>query len=235
MSWAEHLVRFLTDPVVGGLLMMFGMAGIGIELYHPGVGLPGAVGVICLGLFFFGHFMTHLAGIEEVVLIGIGVVLMALEIFVIPGFGAAGIAGIALLAVGLLLAMLGLDLDVSLETGAIWIALLRVGASLGLAAMVFLGFLYLFPQSRLANRLVLQEQVGGKSGTSAAAAPDEQIAVVGMIGKALGDLRPAGIIDIDGLRVDVVTEGDYVTKGTRVQVLEIKGNRVVVRPVDDQA
>jgi len=233
ISWAEGLVRFLTDPVVGGLLMSLGMLGLVVEIWSPGIGLPGAVGVTCLALFFFGHFMTHLAGIEEIVLIGIGAILLMVEIFIIPGFGVAGIAGIAVIALGLLLAIVGLDLSVSMQTGFIWTALLRVLASLGVTAMCFMGFLYLFPDSRLANRLVLREKVGkGATRRTTETKQPEEDSLLGLVGVAASDLRPAGIVHFDERRVDVVTEGDYVVKGAEVKVIDVSGNRVMVRKIE---
>lgn len=236
IAWAERLVRFLTDPIVGGLLMSIGMLGIAIELYSPGVGLPGGVGVTCLALFFFGHFMTHLAGIEEVVLIAIGLVLLAVEAFVIPGFGVAGIAGLLTLCVGLVLALLGLDLGVSLQTGALWTGLLRVAASFGMAVLAFLGFLYVAPQSRFASRLVLKAKVAGGAEEAGGQAPDRMSGeeLMGREGVAVGDLRPSGVVRIGDERVDVVTEGDYVVKGSRVKVIQVRGNRVVVRALEGE-
>ena len=231
IAWAERLVRFLTDPIVGGLLMSIGMLGIAIELYSPGVGLPGGVGVTCLALFFFGHFMTHLAGIEEVVLIAIGLVLLAVEVFVIPGFGVAGIAGLLTLCCGLVLALIGLDLGVSIETGALWTGLLRVAASLSVTLLAFLGFLYVAPQSRFASRLVLKQKVAGGASDRDTHGVETSRGdkLMGREGVALGDLRPSGTAMFDDDRVDVVTEGDYVVKGSTVKVIEVRGNRVVVR------
>jgi len=237
ISWAERLVRFLTDPIVGGLLMSIGMLGIAIELYSPGVGLPGGVGVTCLALFFFGHFMTHLAGIEEIVLIAIGLLLLALEAFVIPGFGAAGIAGLIVLSLGLILALVGLDIRVSMQTGDLWMAALRVMASLGLAVMAFAAFLYVAPQSRFGKWLVLKATVRGEaSRRSVRGEPkltDEEL--MGRRGVTLSDLRPSGTARFGAERVDVLSEGNWVPKGTDVKVVEVRGNRVVVRPVDDDA
>jgi len=236
IAWAERLVRFLTDPIVGGLLMSIGMLGIAIELYSPGVGLPGGVGVTCLALFFFGHFMTHLAGIEEVVLIAIGLVLLAVEVFVIPGFGVAGIAGLLTLCCGLVLALVGLDLGVSIETGTLWVSLLRVAASFSVAVLAFLGFLYVAPQSRFASRLVLKEKVAGGTAEGGTAAPERTSSedLMGREGTAVGDLRPSGTAMFGDQRVDVVTEGDYVIKGSTIKVIEVRGNRVVVRRTEGE-
>ncbi|MEO8324802.1 MAG: ATP-dependent Clp protease proteolytic subunit, partial [Nitrospirota bacterium] len=93
-TWAESLVRFLTHPVVSSLLMSVGILGIMFEMRVPGFGVPGALGLICLALFFWGHGLVQLAGLEEFLLVGLGLILVGLEIFVIPGFGISGILGI---------------------------------------------------------------------------------------------------------------------------------------------
>ncbi|MEO0813544.1 MAG: hypothetical protein AAFY60_11830, partial [Myxococcota bacterium] len=118
-SWSEKLARVLTDPTVSSLLMTFGFLGLLLELYSPGFGVGGLIGVTCLFLFFVGQYTAHLAGWEEAMLIVGGIVLIALEVFVIPGFGVAGISGLLLLLAGLLFAMieLNLPLDVAFELG----------------------------------------------------------------------------------------------------------------------
>src|SRR4029077_18952862 len=93
-NWAENVVRFLTHPVVSSLLITIGMLGIILEILTPGFGVPGALGITSLALFFWGHWLVQLAGWEELLLVGSGLVLLALEVFVIPGFGLAGVLGI---------------------------------------------------------------------------------------------------------------------------------------------
>jgi len=92
-TWAETLVRFLTSPIVASLLMTIGLLGILVELRAPGFSLPGFAGLLSFALFFGGHWLVQLAGREELVLVGAGVLLVGTEVFVIPGFGVAGIAG----------------------------------------------------------------------------------------------------------------------------------------------
>ncbi|MDX1411041.1 MAG: hypothetical protein R3351_02710, partial [Nitrospirales bacterium] len=86
-TWAETLVRFLTHPVVSSLLMMLGMLGVFMELRVPGFGLPGTVGLVSLALFFWGHGLVRLAGLEELLLVALGLILVGVEIFFVPGFG----------------------------------------------------------------------------------------------------------------------------------------------------
>ena len=106
-TWAETLVRFLTHPVISSLLMTVGLLGLLVEIRTPGFAVPGTIGLISLGLFFWGHWIVQLAGWEELLLVAIGVLLLALEVFVIPGLTVAGIAGIVALVAGLGMTLVG--------------------------------------------------------------------------------------------------------------------------------
>ena len=117
-TWAETFVRFITNPVVSSLLMTIGMLGLLIEIRTPGFALPGTIGLLSLGLFFWGHWIVQLAGWEELLLVATGVVLLAVEIFIIPGFGVAGVGGILALAVGLGLTLVGAGATTSVIIGA---------------------------------------------------------------------------------------------------------------------
>lgn len=135
----ETIVRWVTDPVIASLLIMLGLFLIIADAFVEGFGIAAVAGLACLGLFFFGHQLAGLAGWEDFVLIGLGLVLIGLEIFVIPGFGVAGVLGIAALGGGLFLAMLGRDIrttDQMVRAG--WVvaaALLAVLAALVVAAI----------------------------------------------------------------------------------------------------
>jgi membrane-bound serine protease (ClpP class) len=100
-TWAETLVRFLTHPVVSSLLMTIGILGIIVEIRTPGFGVPGALGILSLALFFWGHWLVRLAGWEELLLFGAGIILLAIELFVTPGFGVTGVLGLFALVGGL--------------------------------------------------------------------------------------------------------------------------------------
>jgi membrane-bound serine protease (ClpP class) len=103
----ETIVRWVTDPIVASLLIMLGLFLIVADALFGGLGVAAAAGVLCFGLFFWGHLLADLAGWEDLLLIAIGLGLIALEVFVIPGFGIAGIAGTLALGAGLFLAMIG--------------------------------------------------------------------------------------------------------------------------------
>lgn len=237
-NWAEALVRFVTDPVVTGLLMSLGTLGILIELYTPGLGLPGALGVLFLSLFFGGHLLVNLAGLEELLLLGAGVALLALELFILPGFGVAGVLGFVCIAGALALTLIGLPLDVLIRTGA-WVEpLSRVGTALLVTMVGAIVALRFLPRTRAMRRLVLDyrlsSNLGDKGGPSGVVSADES-QLVGALGTAESDLRPVGVARFGERRVDVVSEGGYVRAGSKVRVREVEGGRIVVRAEEDEA
>lgn len=227
-NWAEKIARFLTDPTVSGLLMSLGMLGLLIELYSPGVGLPGAVGVLSLLLFFGGHMIANLAGLEEVLLMIVGLGLLAVEVFVLPGFGIAGIAGIVCVAASFVLTLLTMPLSVAWDLGFVSDAVERVSLSLlATLALGVLAFRFL-PRSAAMGRLILSNATTTQAGY--VSAPIEN-SLLGALGTASTDLRPAGKAEINGVRHDVLTEGDYIERGTQVRVVEATAGRLVVRRV----
>ena len=223
--WAEELVRFLTHPVVSSLLISMGMLGIMVELRTPGFGIIGGVGVGSLALFFWGHWLVQLAGWEELLLGGIGLVLLAVEIFVIPGFGIVGALGIAAMLGGLALSMVGAGDTAAVILDVVWRVVLSLLAALA-ASLVLLRFL---PRLPFARRMILQTDLG--SGPAHGAAPETDRRWLGKQGRAWSVLRPAGIAEIDGERVDVVAEGTQIEPGERLEVMRVDGNRIVVRRV----
>ncbi len=229
-NWAEGIARFLTSPAVSGVLMLIGMLGLYMELSTPGVGLPGLVGVLALGAFFGGHMVVALAGWEEVVLFALALALLAAEVFVIPGFGVAGIAGLALLGVSLVMAMMNLPLGVAWDGGVVAAALSTVLFSLAGSVVLFFMLLKFLPDARFARGLMLHTTLGGGAAGEDAyqSAPQDWARFAGMRGVASTPLRPSGKALIDGELVDVVSQLDWIPKGTPVRVLEVEGVRIVV-------
>jgi membrane-bound serine protease (ClpP class) len=222
-KWAETLVRFLTHPVVSSLLMTIGILGIIVEIRTPGFGVPGAFGAASLALFFWGHWLVRLAGWEELLLVGAGLLLLAVELFVTPGFGVTGVFGLVALIGGLGLSLVG--------AGATWEVVLtavgQVAVSLLLAIAASLGLLRVLPRLPFGRRLVLETELTAREGF--ASAPETDRAWLGKRGTAASPLRPAGIADIEGERVDVVSDGEFVDAGEPITVVRVDGNRIVVR------
>lgn len=222
-NWAEGLVRFLTNPIISSLLITIGMLGIILEIRTPGFGVPGGLGIASLALFFWGHWLVQLAGWEELLLFGSGLVLLVLEVFVIPGFGVAGALGIAALLGGLSLSLFG--------AGASWEFILkaagRVVFSLLLALVASLAVLRFLPRLPFGRRLILE--TGLLAGAGGGSAPESDRNWLGKSGTAVSPLRPAGIAEIEGERVDVVSDGELIEPGVPIVVTRVDGNRIVVR------
>ena len=222
-TWAETLVRFLTHPVISSLLMTVGMLGLLVELRTPGFAVPGTVGLISLGLFFWGHWIVQLAGWEELLLIGVGVLLLALEVFVIPGVTVAGIAGIVALVAGLGMTLVGAGATMSVVITALG----QVAISILLAMAGAFAFVRALPSLPFGNRLVLKADMTSDRGY--VSSPESDRRWLGKTGTAISALRPAGIAEFDGARVDVVSDGDFVDAGSTIAVTRVDGNRIVVR------
>jgi membrane-bound serine protease (ClpP class) len=222
-TWAETVVRFLTHPVVSSLLMTIGLLGLLVEIRTPGFALPGTVGILSLGLFFWGHWIVQLAGWEELLLISLGVLLLLLEILVLPGVTVAGAAGVIALVAGLGLSLVGAGATVSVVIGALG----RVAISILLAMAGMLALARVLPMLAVGRRLVLE--TGMEADRGYVSPPEEDRRWLGQTGSAISPLRPAGIAEIAGERVDVVSDGDFIDAGSAIRVTRVDGNRIVVR------
>lgn len=220
-NWAEHTVRFLTHPALASLLLTLALLGIAIELRTPGFGIPGLVGLLSLASFFWGHWLVALVGWEQVLLVIGGIVLIIVEVFVLPGFGVAGILGFIALAAGLTTSLFGAGASLA----AIVSAVSRVAISAALAVVASLALLRFVPRLPAGRKLILASALGGGGGRSEPDLPSR----VGIVGTSVTPLRPAGIAELAGQRVDVVSEGEFVEAGEPVEVVRDHGDRVVVR------
>ncbi|MFO7448303.1 MAG: ATP-dependent Clp protease proteolytic subunit, partial [Ignavibacteriaceae bacterium] len=205
-NWAEDVVRFLNSPIISTILILAGIFGIMAEVKTPGWGLPGTAGLIALTLFFGSSYILQLASIVDILLFVIGLALLALEIFVIPGFGFAGIGGILLILASLFLALIDTDMpyiDYDLISRAIIQLTVALTASL---AAIFLIAKYL-PKSSVFSKLVLAEEESAEKGYVSYPSVKE---LIGAEGVALTTLRPAGTAEFNGQRVDVVADWEYI-------------------------
>jgi membrane-bound serine protease (ClpP class) len=226
-NWAEGVVRFLTNPLVSPLLLSLGILGLVFEIKTGAFGLGGLLGLVSLGLFFGSSLILGLAGWEEVLLLGLGLIALAVEAFVIPGFGVAGIVGILAIVSSMILAMMG----GYPTSGDVAQALAVLGASLFITAAVIYAWLRHLPNSGRFSGLLLKGAGHRSAGFTTAPSRPE---LVGLDGTALTDLRPSGTARIGEERVDVITEGEYVAQGSRIQVVQSDGYRHVVRAVRSQ-
>ncbi len=233
-DWINDLKKFLCNPWTSFFLVMIGITCLILELKMPGVSLPGVIAAVCFVLFFWSH--SSLAGQITwlaILLFILGLILLAIEIFVLPGFGVCGVSGLILTFGSLGLVAYGQWPRSRLE----WIGFGQAVAPFGLSlmgaiilAMILVRYL---PSIPFVNRLLLQP--GGEAGVQgeelSAVVNPELANLLGAIGVSATPLRPAGKVQFGEQFVDVVAEGSYVPPGTRVQVIEIEGNRVVVKEV----
>lgn len=226
-TWAESIVRFITNPVVSSLLMTLGLLGLLVEIRTPGFGVPGGIGVLSIALFFWGHWIVQLAGWEELLLVFVGVLLLLVEVFLLPGFTLAGVAGIVMLVAGLGLTLVGSGATAAAVISALGRVAISVLVALagGLVAMRFL------PKLPFGRRLILSTDMEAEEGFVSSPETDRQW--LGRTGRAVSPLRPAGIAEIDGNRVDVVSDGVFIDAGAPVRVTRVDGNRIVVRRITE--
>lgn len=224
ITWAEHLVRFFTGPVVSSFLISLGLLGLFFEIKSPGWGIPGTLGVIFLALFFGSQYIINLASFLEIILFVTGVVLILVEIFVIPGFGIAGVSGIVCMIGALYLSLVGQfeTLTTSDFTGAAT----RLFFALLLTVVGAVIIARLTPKTALWRGISLQPEQRRDEGYTVNVSYGEWL---GKTGTAHTDLRPAGVGEFGDRRLDVISEGEYIEKDTPIKIVRVEGYRLVVK------
>lgn len=222
INWAETVVRFLTNPIVSPLLLSLGILAILAEVKAGAHGLGLLIGLGSLGLFFGSSLILGLAGMEEIILLALGFVAIAVEVFLLPGFGVAGILGAVMIGASVVLAMLG-----NFPTSADVVQALAVlGASVFITLAIAFAWFRHLPNSRRFKGLIHQDSALAAEGYVSALPRGE---LVGQAGVAATDLRPSGTAVVNGERIDVVTEGGFIANGAEVEVVRAEGYRHVVR------
>lgn len=228
-TWSESLVRYI--GAISQILMLLGFAALYMEYKTPGFGIPGLVGLTCLGLVYFGQHLVGLANYTEGFLLLIGIVLLGFEVFVIPGFGIAGISGIALVLAAMILMFqdfvipspsLPWQMDILIKNLTQVLTTFLLGFSL-----VFIIFRFgLMKLSKIGKGPYLMKTLEDSHAYS-----KEILGVFpGDIGVAKSFLRPSGKIIVKQKRVDAISQGDFIEKGTLVKVLKIEKNTIIVCP-----
>lgn len=230
ISPLEKLGRMI--PPIAPMLLMAGLLGIYIEIKTPGLGLPGLLGGVCLVIFFWGHHIAGLAGLEDVLIFGLGVVLLMIELFLIPGFGVAGVLGILMMLAGIFMAMMqhlpptpSLPVLPTLAVPVRKLSITIVGTAVG--ALLLGRFL---PRSSIFRKLSLEESTSQSAGYSSSRSRDDYI---GRTGRATSSLRPSGTAQIGDERLDVIADASFIDAGTAIEVVAVKGNHLHVDAVDE--
>lgn len=218
-TFMELVARFITNPIIVPILLSVASLGLIVELYSPGFGVAGTMGLISLGLFFFGHLVAGLAGYETVIIFVIGVLLIIAEFF-LPG-GISGILGGAAIIFSIILAG-GNIVQMSI---AVLIAL-----TVAIVGMVII-MKFFGKQLKALNKIILSDATTTEQGY---VSNENRIDLIGKVAVTMTPLRPAGTIRIDNERIDAVSDGSFVAKDKQVKIIKVEGSRIVVREVAEE-
>ena len=225
---AEQIARFIESIPVSGVLLALGLLGLYIEFKTPGFGFPGMAGILCLAVWFWGHHIAGLAGMGEMAIFLVGVILVLIEIFAIPGFGAVGVSGLTLIIVSLLMAM------VQHYPSEPWYlppvahfqrSVVTFGEALVITLISAAILARFLPKTSVFQRIALGTSMSRAAGYEAA---HEEAGLIGQRGVTVTPLRPAGIAEFGDKHYNVVARGEFLEKGSSIVVAEVRGNRIVV-------
>lgn len=215
---AEKLSQFLTNPIVMTILLFIGITGIVIELLVPGFGAPGIIGILAFVLYFFGNYVAGFAGSETWLLFILGLVMLVLELFV-PSFGILGLLGSISLIAGVVRAAFSYKH-----------AMFSLGIAFVAATVVIVFVAVVFKERGVWNRFILKESLTKDEGFVPV---EEKLNLVGATGISITPLRPSGTALIDEQRVDVVTEGSFISANAPISVVKVEGGRIVVKEMKE--
>jgi membrane-bound serine protease (ClpP class) len=229
--WTERFLAFIIS--ISPILMMVGLTAVYMEMKMPGFGTPGIVGIICLSLAFGSQYTVGLANYMEFLIILLGLVLLGLEMFVIPGFGIAGISGFVFITIGLILSLQDFVIP---KPSMPW----QKGLMIHNVTMVVGSYVIAVVGGLMLIRYLIPRLSVGRSGPylsstlkDARASTPETLAVrIGNEGVAMSYLRPSGKMRIGTEYYDVISQGEFIEQGTPVTVTGIQGNRIIVSRKD---
>ena len=228
-DWLDHLIGFFTNPAIQAILIMIIIGGIYMELHSPGMGFPSAAAIIAAVLYFLPLYITGIASSWIILLFVLGVMLIILEIFVVPGFGITGIAGISCVCAAVILGLIEhYTFSLShLNADAIWSSMVIFVAGLLLAviAVWYLTSSYGPKWVRRHTELLLTQQVkDGYIGVDMS-----PVNYIGLDGSAVTDMRPAGKVEINGEILDAVATQGFIHAGARVKIIKYENAQIYVR------
>ena len=228
LSSTENIISLFLNPIVSSILILLIIGGLYFELQTPGIGFPIMASIVALILYLTPYYLNGLAENWEIFLFLIGMIFIIIEIFVIPGFGVAGIFGLALTIGSLMLLMLNNDVfdftfvvskDILNASGSILIAVL------GFGLLLFFGGIK-FTESQAFKKVMLEETQDLDKGYISRKYSDK---LIGKSGKAMTILRPSGKITISDKIYDATTSGEYIEKNSKIIVLSNEGSTLKVK------
>ena len=229
LNTTDKIIGWLINPAISGVLILVIFGGIYFELQSPGLGFPIVAALAAATLYFAPLYLEGLAENWEILLFISGLILIAIELFVIPGFGVAGIAGIALTVTALSLAMVGnVGFDFSpVDTSVLVRSFLisAIASSVSVAGSILLA-VKLF-QTNAFSTLVLNAVQNKAEGYTSASS--ENAALIGSEGVAYTDMMPSGKVEVNDRVYDAASETGFIEKGQKVKVTDYTGSNLKVR------
>lgn len=232
-QWLDGVAAFFRQPIVNIALITIGVIGLVFEFKFPGTTFPGSVAAICFVLFFWCHSFNGDGGITILAILFflLGLVFLGIEVFIVPGLCFAGVAGVGLMFLGLILVTLDHWPANSNDWTDVGASFGSIAIGLALAVVGVLVLTWSLPNVPILNRMVLKPPAEEAESTHPALSSSGVLALLGAIGVAVTHLRPSGKAQFGEQFVDVLAEGGYVAPGGRVRVVEIEGPRIVVREI----
>ncbi|NLY86399.1 MAG: nodulation protein NfeD [Tissierellia bacterium] len=213
-SLQVKLAKYISNPYISSLLLTLGFVGLVIEILTPGFGVGGTLSIIGFGLYFGGNILAGNSHWTSLILFVTGLILLVIEVM-IPGFGLPGISGIILVAIGTVLAM-----------DSIKIAILSLSVAILLTTIVTIVLIKMGFKSKLLNKIVLDTSHKAEEGYLSV---DSPIDYLNKEGKSITELRPAGFIEIDGEKLDALSDGAFIPKDMPIKVVRVEGSKLFVR------
>lgn len=228
-TFIDKIIGFLIAPAISGVLILIMLGGLYYELQHPGIGFPIILAVIAAFLYFAPLYLDGLAQNWEIIISVAGILLLIAEIFIIPGFGIAGISGILLLLVGLTTSLLrndGFDFT-AVSSISIFRSMAIVLASMAAMLGVFIAGSRMLASSPVFSKMVLAENQPSAGGYTAASS--ELNSLIGEIGITQTVLRPTGKVTINHQSYFASSESGFIEESIMVEVIKVSGNLLLVK------
>ena len=230
LTAADMIIGFLTKPFISGILIMLIIGGLYFEMQSPGIGFALLAAVVAAALYFAPLYIEGLAANWEILIFVAGVILIAVEIFVIPGFGVAGISGIILAVVGLTLSLIynvGFDFQGVALTGIVESFFIVIIAAFVAIVLSFYATSRLFGHRTIFGELALSSTQQADEGY--VSSNTHYSDMIGKTGVAYTIMRPAGKVDINGDVFDAVAQTGFIEKGQPVIIIKYENSQLIVR------
>ncbi len=212
------MAKYISNPYVSSLLLTIAFVGLIIEIMTPGFGVGGSLSIVSFALYFGGNILAGNSNWTSLAIFIAGVILLIIEA-IVPGFGLPGISGIILVIVGVVLAM-----------DSVFNAILSISIAVIVTTIIGIILVKRGFESKLFKSIVLTDSLTGERGyTSSTSIGKDQL--LNKEGTAVTGLRPSGFIEIDGERMDAISEDGFIPKGANIIITRIEGSKIIVRRI----